>query len=60
MFYFTFGVTVTAVRSGVLINDNDYDMMMNMKRMVKMIMMMRGFIENGELIQPGMIPGLGC
>ena len=35
MFYFTFGVTVIAVRSVVLllINDNDYDMMMNMKRM---------------------------
>ena len=28
MFYFTFGVTVIAVRSVVLINDNDYDMMM--------------------------------
>ena len=40
MFYFTFGVTVTAVRSVVLINDNDYDIMMNMKRMMKMIMMM--------------------
>ena len=63
MFYFTFGVTVIAVRSGVLINDNDYDTMMNMKRMMKMIMM-RGllwrFIENGELTQPGIIPGLGC
>ena len=34
MFYFTFGVTVIAVRSVVLINDNDYDMMMNMKRMI--------------------------
>ena len=40
MFYFTFGVTVIAVRSVVLINGNDYDMMMNMKRMMKMIMMM--------------------
>ena len=28
MFYFTFGVTVIADRSVVLINDNDYDMMM--------------------------------
>ena len=66
MFYFTFGVTVIAVRSVVQINDNDYDMMMNMKQMMKMIMMMmmKGwlwrFIENGELTQPGMIPGLGC
>ena len=40
MFYFTFGVTVIAVRSVLLINDNDYDMMMNIKRMMKMIMMM--------------------
>ena len=39
VFYFTFGVTVIAVRSVVLINDNDYDMMMNMKRMMKIIMM---------------------
>ena len=34
MFYFTFCVTVIAVRSVVLINDNDYDMMMKMKRMI--------------------------
>ena len=36
VFYFTFGVIVTVVRSGVLINDNDYDMMMNMMRMILM------------------------
>ena len=41
MFYFTFGVTVIAVRSVVLTDDNDYDMMMNMKRMIKMIMRMK-------------------
>ena len=34
VFYFTFGVTLIAVRSVVLINDNNYDMMMNMKRMM--------------------------